>query len=150
MKIGSGLGLQWWNRVSLGGVGGVVGTEFRRKEGKGSEVRKICRAGVVRFLFKDLYIYISFSLFHRSKSKNKTTFNTHLSLSTSLSPSHSSLRLIVHQKALYDLNERAVSAVSIPTKLVPVFGEGVKVVIPRPEGAGWGDEGEEAYCMFER
>ncbi|GMI08495.1 hypothetical protein TrLO_g4669 [Triparma laevis f. longispina] len=63
MKIGSGLGLQWWNRVSL-----------------------------------------------------------------------------VHQKALYDLNERAVSAVSIPTKLVPVFGEGVKVVIPRPEGAGWGDE----------
>ena len=42
------------------------------------------------------------------------------------------VRLIVHQKAKPDLNERAVAAASVPVSLIPVFEHGANVTLPLP------------------
>ncbi|GMI11608.1 hypothetical protein TrVE_jg8568 [Triparma verrucosa] len=103
MKIGSRIGVKWWNRVSLSVTPSphVKSTVLRKKDVKGNE--------------------------------NKTVFNELVRIEDVDCRGEEILRIIVHQKALYDLNERAVGAVTYRIKDVPVFREGEEVKIPLPE-----------------
>ena len=116
MKIGSAIRIKWWNRVSIALTGQKVkpATTALKKKKTGRRRGLWGRGG--------------------SDANNDTTFNELVELDAKINPAHAptTVRLIVHQKAKPDLNERAVAAATVPVSLIPVFEHGAKVTLPLP------------------
>ncbi|GMI22062.1 hypothetical protein TeGR_g10211 [Tetraparma gracilis] len=97
MKIGSALRIKWHNRVSLGvGQGRPVYTRLVRK-GTGTTKEE------------------------KERRAESTEWNEVIEMPVRLNVLSDNVRLIVHQKAKHDLNERAVGAITLPARKIPLL-----------------------------